>query len=125
MVVGGCCTISHLRSDTVGIVITEHCAIPPPGDSGDRTTSGGAGEGEHRKVSGQVCVQLEGDITWDSNLPCWWKRPITQCGMAPMPPPIVSVMLLSFTRISSFRKLSLVTSVYRGELNCHLQMKEQ
>ena len=38
--------ICHLRSDTVGAVITEHCTIPPPGDSGGRTTSGGAGEGE-------------------------------------------------------------------------------
>ena len=26
-------------------------------------------EGEHRRVSGWVCVQLEGDFTWDWNLP--------------------------------------------------------
>ena len=51
--------------DTVSTVITECCTIPPPGDSGSRTTSGGAVEGEHRRVSGWVCVQLEGDVTWD------------------------------------------------------------
>ena len=51
-------------------VITEHCAISPPGDSGGGTTSGDAGEGEHRRISGRVCVQLEGDFTWDSNLAC-------------------------------------------------------
>ena len=45
--VGGChCICQYLRSDTVGAVITEHCTIPPPGDSGGRTTSGGAGECE-------------------------------------------------------------------------------
>ena len=52
-------------------IITEHCAIPPPGDSGGRTTSGGAGEGEHGRVSGWVCVQLEDDFIWDGNLACW------------------------------------------------------
>ena len=72
MGVGGCHWIcQYLRSDTVGAVITEHCAIPPPGDSGGRTTSGGAGEGEHRRVSGWVSVQLEGDFIQDSNLACW------------------------------------------------------
>ena len=75
MGVGGCLCICHLRSDTVGAVITEHCAIPPPGDSGGRTTSGGAGEGEHRRVSGWVSIQLEGNFTLDSNLACWkWKN---------------------------------------------------
>ena len=42
------------------VVITEHCAVPPPGDSGGRTTSGGAGEGEDR--SGSI-VQLEDNFT--------------------------------------------------------------
>ena len=51
-------------------VITEYCAIPPPGDSGGRATSGGTSEGKHRGVSDWVGVQLEGDITWDSNLAC-------------------------------------------------------
>ena len=77
--VGGCDCICHLRSDTVGAVITEHYAIPPPGDRGGRPTSGGAGEGEHRRVSGWVCVQLEGDFTWDSNLPCWRYEYHTKC----------------------------------------------
>ena len=68
----GCLSIcQYLRSDVVGAVITEHCPIPPPGDSSGRTTSGGAGEGEHRRVSGWVSVQLEGDFTRDSNLACW------------------------------------------------------
>ena len=37
-------------------VIIEQCTIPSPGDSGGGTTSGGAGEGEHRRISGQICV---------------------------------------------------------------------
>ena len=70
--VSGChCICQYLRSDTISVVITEHSAIPSPGDSGGRTTSGGAGEGEHREVSGWVCVQLKGDVTRDSNLACW------------------------------------------------------
>ena len=52
-------------------VITEHCAISPPGDSGGGTTSGGAGEAEHRGISRWVCVQLKGDFTCNSNLACW------------------------------------------------------
>ena len=89
MGVGGCCTISHLRIDTVGAVITEHCAIPPPGDSGDRTASGGASEIEHRSDS---IFQLESNFIWNSNLACWRKRPITQCGNALTPPPTVSTV---------------------------------
>ena len=54
VIVGGSLCICHLRSDTVGAVITEHCTIPPPGDSGGRTTSGGAGEGEHRSSGIQL-----------------------------------------------------------------------
>ena len=61
--VGGGHRIYHLRSNVIVIVITEHCAISPPGDSGSRTTSGGAGEGEHRRISDWVCVKLEGDFT--------------------------------------------------------------
>ena len=50
--VGGCCCVGqYLRSDTVGAVITEQCVIPPPGDSGGRTTSGGAGEGTKSSVT--------------------------------------------------------------------------
>ena len=44
-------------------VIIEQCTISPPGDSGGGTTSGDAGEGEHRSDSGRVCVQLEGDFS--------------------------------------------------------------
>ena len=42
------------------VVISEQCAIPSPGDSGGRTTSGGTGKGKDRSVS---IVQLEDNFT--------------------------------------------------------------
>ena len=54
-------------------VIPEYCTIPLPNNSGGRTTSRGAGEGEHRRVSGWICDQLEGDILWDTDLACMLK----------------------------------------------------
>lgn len=55
-------------------VITEHCTIPLPNNSGGKTTSRGAGEGKHRGVSGRICVQLEGDILWDTDLACMLEK---------------------------------------------------
>ena len=50
------------------VIVSSHSiAISYPGDSGSRTTSGGAGEGEHRGASIQFRVQLEVDVTWDNN----------------------------------------------------------
>ena len=63
--VGGCLWVYHLRVDVMVAVITKHCTIPPPGDSGGRTTSGRTGEGEHRSGSN---FQLESDFTWQTDL---------------------------------------------------------
>ena len=60
--VGACLCIAHYLESTA-----QHSAPPCPGDSGGRTTSGGAGEGEHSGVSIQFRVQLEVDVTWDNN----------------------------------------------------------
>ena len=68
MVVSGCHCIGLYTGLYTGAVVTEQCAIHPPGDSSGKTTSGGVGEGEH--MSDWVCVQLESDFTWDSNLAC-------------------------------------------------------
>jgi len=65
MDIGGCLCICHSRAAAVS---SHSIAIPCPGDSGGRTTSGGTGEDEHREVSIQFRFQLKVDFTWDSNL---------------------------------------------------------
>ena len=47
--------ICQLRADDVIAVISHINAIPCPEDSGGTTTSGGAGEGEHRRVNVGLC----------------------------------------------------------------------
>ena len=71
VVVGGClCICQYLRSDVVGAVITEYCPIPPPGDSGSRTTSRGAGESECWSSGIQLWCPLELH-RGHHNTPCW------------------------------------------------------
>ena len=51
MNIGGCLCFCHPRGDAMVAVTNQSIAPPCPRDSRGRTTSGGAGEGEHRGVS--------------------------------------------------------------------------
>ena len=61
MNIGGCLCICHPRGDDVAIVSSHSITISCPEDSGGRTTSGGAGEGEHRRVNDGLYIKLKVD----------------------------------------------------------------
>jgi len=56
MDIGGCLCICHPRAVDVVVVSSNNIAIPCPEDIGGRTTSGGAGEGEHRGANNGLCL---------------------------------------------------------------------